>query len=261
MVPQSYPWMHILEEITTKIRFNISKVYSKKHVLSVSDFKNLLDIQAQEAITSILEAYDVSARLISEEGDELFGDGEYTVIADPLDGTTNMARGLPPAVTAILVSETARLSGAVASIVMNLFSRNVYKAERGRGAFQNDKPILSTKYIPLKNALLSIDISKNPRLELTSKLIKYNEHIRGLGCSAMSLCYVADGTLDAHVDIRGVLRNTDAAAALMILKETGGNYAINGQKGTDLDLSQMNTFELIATSNEVLLDEIISFLG
>jgi myo-inositol-1(or 4)-monophosphatase len=77
----------------------------------------------------------------------------------------------------------------------------------------------------------------------------------------MSLCYVADGTLDAHVDIRGILRNTDVAAALMILKETGGIYSINGEKGTDLDLSKMNTFELIAASNEVILDEITSLLG
>jgi myo-inositol-1(or 4)-monophosphatase len=251
----------MLEEMTTRIKYNLSKVYSKKNVLSVSNFKNLLDLQAQEAITSILETYDVSARLISEEGDELFGDGEYTIIADPLDGTTNMARGLPPAVSAILVSENERLSGSVASIVMNLFSGDVYTADRGRGAFQNGNPIHSAKCIPLKNALLSIDISKNPRLELTSTLIKYNEHIRGLGCSAMSLCYVADGTLDAHVDIRGILRNTDAAAALMILKETGGIYNINGETGSDLDLSKMNTFELIAASNETLLNEITSLLG
>jgi myo-inositol-1(or 4)-monophosphatase len=261
MEPQSSSWMRMLEEMVSRIKYNVTKVYSKKHVLSVSNFKNLLDLQAQEAIITILEIYDVSAKLISEEGDELFGDGEYTIIADPLDGTTNMARGLPPAVSAILVSETDRLSGSVASIIMNLFSGDVYKAERGRGAFQNDNPIHSAQYIPLKNALLSLDISKNPRLKSTSKLIKYNEHIRGLGCSAMSLCYVADGTLDAHVDIRGILRNTDVAAALMILKETGGIYSINGEKGTDLDLSKMNTFELIAASNEAILDEITILLG
>jgi myo-inositol-1(or 4)-monophosphatase len=261
MVFHNSDWMALLEEIVVEIKSNIYKIYSKKSELTLSDFKRLLDKQAQEAITKILTAHGSSALLISEEGNVVHGDGEYIIIADPIDGTTNMARGLPPAVTAILVSESHSLSGAIASLIVNLFTGEVYKAEKGKGGFLNTYPIKPAEYRPLRFAMSSIDISKHPKLDRTSRFLEVCKHLRELGCSAMSLCRVADGALDAHVDIRGTLRNTDVAAALMILKEVGGVYAINGQIGADLDISKLNSLELVAASSDELLCEIIDTLG
>lgn len=261
MVLQGPDWISLLEKIAIEIRSKIYKIYSKKSELTLSDFKRLLDTQAQEAITNLLTTNRSSALLISEEGNAVYGDCEYTIIADPIDGTTNMAKGLPPAVTAILVSESHNLSGAIASIIMNLFTGKVYKAEKGKGGFLETYPIKPAEYRPLRFALTSIDISKHPNLDRTSRLLETCKHLRSLGCSAMSLCRIADGALDAHVDIRGSLRNTDVAAALMILKEVGGVYAINGQIGADLDISEMNSLELIAASSDELLNEIMDSLG
>lgn len=232
-----------------------------KSLLSVTDFKKLLDTKAQEAIITVLSTYGVSANLISEEGNAVFRNGEYTIITDPLDGTTNMARGLPPAVTAILVSETDYLSGAIASLIVNLFTGETYGALMSNGAFLNSEPIKTAEYKALKNSLISMDLSKKPMLAKTSSLLKTCRYLRMLGCSAMSLCKVADGTLDAHVDIRGTLRNTDVAAALMILIEAGGVYAINGQKGLDLDISKIKNIELLTSSSDDLLNEIIDIIG
>ena len=58
-----------------------------------------------------------------------------------------------------------------------------------------------------------------PRL---MSIIERTKHIRHLGANALELCYVADGTTDAFIDIRGKLRTTDMAAAWLIIQEAGG---------------------------------------
>jgi myo-inositol-1(or 4)-monophosphatase len=42
-----------------------------------------------------------------------------------------------------------------------------------------------------------------------------------LGANALELCYVADGSLDGFIDLRGIFRGTDLAAAALILREAG----------------------------------------
>jgi myo-inositol-1(or 4)-monophosphatase len=261
MTIQREEWMSILKEISSEIRTNISNVYTRKPEISVYDFKKLLDFKAQEIIISKLRAYNASVKLVSEEGDAVFGNGKYTMIADPIDGTTNLARGLSPAVTSLLISTTEQFSGSLASIIVDLFSGKTYTAERCNGAFLKSKQIKPSEYLPLKHGLISIDISKKPNLVRISKILEFCNHLRSIGCSAMSLCQIAEGTLDAHIDIRGSLRNTDIAASLMILVEAGGVYAINGEKGLDLDLSKMKHFELVAASNDKTLNEIIELLS
>lgn len=254
-------WMSIIKDISFEIRTNILNIYTRKQETSVHAFKQLLDLKAQEIILSKLRSYNTSIKLVSEEGDAIFGDGEYTMVADPIDGTTNLARGLSPAVTSLLVSTTDQFSGSIASIIVDLYTGKTYLAERHKGAFLNNKRLKPSEYLPLKHGLVSIDISKRPNLVRISRLLEFCNHLRSIGCSAMSLCKIAEGVLDAHIDMRGSLRNTDIAASLLILVEAGGVYAINGKIGLDLDLSKMNNFELVAASNEKLLNEIIDFLS
>jgi myo-inositol-1(or 4)-monophosphatase len=95
--------------------------------------------------------------------------------------------------------------------------------------------------------------------QLTS-LIQKTKHIRHFGANALELCYVADGTADAFIDIRGKLRPTDMAAAFLILKEAGGT--ITTPEGHDLkvklDPKQKVTF--IASGNKQLHKSIISLV-
>ena len=55
-----------------------------------------------------------------------------------------------------------------------------------------------------------------------------SRRIRKLGASALELCYVACGRLEAFLDLRGTLRITDAAAAILILEEAGGVVSLPG---------------------------------
>ena len=72
----------------------------------------------------------------------------------------------------------------------------------------------------------------------------------------MSLCNVAAGILDAHIDLRGIVRATDISAGLLIIKESGGVYTVNGELFGDLPLTRDTRVELIAASNKRLLSEI-----
>jgi len=109
--------------------------------------------------------------------------------------------------------------------------------------------------------MIGMDISKNPAMDRLGKLITASRHVRQQGCSAMSLCNVAAGTLDAHIDLRGIARATDISAGLLMIREAGGVYTINGELLGDMELTQGAKVELVAASNPRLLDEIESIMG
>jgi myo-inositol-1(or 4)-monophosphatase len=224
--------------------------------MHVQRFKNLLDKQAQDAILEVLETNEADITLVSEEGDKVFGKGTYSMVADPVDGTTNLARGLRPAVASISVSETGYQSGALAGIISNYFTGEVFYAEKGKGATLDGGEINVAPDIKYRHGMIGMDISKNPQMTRLGKLIGASRHVRQEGCSAMSLCNVAAGILDAHIDLRGIVRATDISAGLLIIKEAGGVYTVDGELFGDLPLTRDTRVELIAASNKRLLAEI-----
>jgi len=229
--------------------------------MSVNRFKDLLDHQAQTAIIEYLTKYNIPVKLVSEEGDHVFGDGSHVLVADPVDGTTNLSRGLRPAATSLSVSETGSQSGVVAGIVADLYTGETYYAERGGGATLDGEPVGVSRPEEYRRALISIDVSKGSRLDLTRRLIEESSHLRGEGCSSMSLCHVASGSLDAHIDVRGTVRATDVSAALLVLKEAGGVYIIDGAPGGDFPLTRQTRMALVAAASQGLLDEITGLMA
>ncbi len=229
--------------------------------MKAAELKLLLDQTAQQAIVDTLTEVEASIKLVSEEGDRLFGGGKYTLVADPVDGSTNLSRGLRPAATSLSVSETAAQSGVVAGIVADLYTGETYYAERGRGATLDGRPIRVSSPEEYRQALISIDVSKGPRLDLTRRLIEESRHLRSEGCSSMSLCHVASGSLDAHIDVRGTVRATDVSAALLVLKEAGGVYTVDGAPGGDFPLTRRTRMALVASASRGLLDEITGLMA
>ena len=229
--------------------------------MPVQRFKDLLDLQAQDAILETLGKLEVGITLVSEEGDQVLGDGRFTMVADPVDGTTNLARGLSPAVTSISVSETDQQSGALAGIVTNFFTGETFYAEKGAGATLDEDTIKVAPDIKYRHGMIGMDISKNPSMDRLGRLIGASKHVRQQGCSAMSLSSVAAGTLDAHIDLRGIVRATDISAGLLMIREAGGVYTVNGELFGDMILTQGTRVELVAASNLGLLEEIESIMG
>jgi myo-inositol-1(or 4)-monophosphatase len=78
--------------------------------------------------------------------------------------------------------------------------------------------------------------------------------------NALELCYVADGTTDAFVDLRGKLRTTDMAAATLILREAGATITTPENTPLANPLSPTETVEFIASANTVLHQIILETL-
>jgi len=253
-------WRKALHDLSDSIQSSVHTVLPQRGTMPVNRFKDLLDHQAQTAIIEYLTKYNIPVKLVSEEGDLVFSDGSHVLVADPVDGTTNLSRGLRSAATSLSVSETGSQSGVVAGIVADLYTGETYYAERGGGATLDGEPIRVALPERYSSALISMDISKGPRLERTRHLIEESLHLRSGGCSSMSLCHVASGKLDAHIDVRGILRVTDVSAGLLILREAGGVYAVDGELFKDYPLTRNTRMELAAAASQELLDEINSLM-
>ena len=249
-------WLEILGEAASAVRERIRHLLPERGTVSIPSFKERLDLQAHEAIVETLRGRGVSARLVSEEGEETFGGGEFTVTADPVDGTTNLARGLPPSVVSLSAARGRFQSEVVAALVSDLPSGSTYAADPVRGAMRDGRPVMVSGPVAYRDGLISVDVSKMDDLSRMVPLITRARHIRAAGCAASSLCRVAEGSLDAHVDERGSIRATDVSAGLFILKQAGGVWAVDGDPFRDFPLQRETRFRLTAASSRDLLEEI-----
>jgi myo-inositol-1(or 4)-monophosphatase len=249
-------WQKILHDMAEHVRSRVLDTLPKRKSLDHFKFKMALDLEAQDAIIEKIKENDLSVKLISEEGNRDFAEGQYFMVADPVDGTTNLARGLHPSVTSISVSTDHFQRNVIAGIVKEIFTGETYYSEKNRGSSLDGVTINVAHPVEYKHGLISMDISKVPRLERLTPLIKGALHIRSEGCSAISLCQIASGVLDAHIDLRGIVRATDISAGLLILKEAGGLYTIDSEINGELSLRKETHVELIAASSKEMLEQI-----
>jgi myo-inositol-1(or 4)-monophosphatase len=86
-------------------------------------------------------------------------------------------------------------------------------------------------------------------------------HLRHLGANALEVCYVADGTTEAFIDMRGKLRVTDVAAAYLILKEANGIMVTPEGKEVNVQLAPTQRVSFIAAANNVIYKAIRNSLS
>jgi len=225
-----------------------------------------IDIEAEKAIVETILGQNISFTLISEEsGIREYGENpnENYVTADPIDGTTNLTRGIPFYATSIAVSAKPELDAVYAALVADLFHGTTYTAEKGKGACRNGEKIAPSKQTSLENAVIGIDLNTYKAREIAPKitsLIERTKHIRHLGANALELCYVADGTTDAFIDIRGKLRTTDTAAAWLIIKEAGALITTPNGKPLNAKLDPKEKLTFVASSNSQIHKKILSLI-
>jgi myo-inositol-1(or 4)-monophosphatase len=256
ILASSINWLNVLSDAAETIYHNVTEARLKNSMLEMRELKKVLDAVAQNSLIQSLTKNNISVDLVSEEGNLSIGGGGTMLIADPIDGTTNFSRNLVPAMTCLAVSKNNFFSGITLAIVMDLYTGEIFKAEKGKGSTLDDKKIYVNNYSRINNSLISIDMSKNPKFNRFTKLFNNARYIRMLGSSAADICYISSGVFDAHVDIRGSARATDLAAALFILQEAGGYFCLDSDDNIDMVLGRENTYEIIAASNKPLLDEI-----
>lgn len=193
--------------------------------------------------------------IIAEESGRTQGDGGKYWYIDPVDGTSNYARGLPLFAVSIAYEENGVMKfGCILDPVRD----ECFYAERCKGAWLNGNRIRVSQTTRLIDGMLvtgfPYDIhQQNNNLALFNKIIKEVHVVRRLGSAALDQVYVAMGRLDAYWEI-GV-GPWDIAAGTLIVEEAGG-------KVTTLDGSSnyMQPPYAILASNGVLHTELLDLI-
>ena len=225
-----------------------------------------VDLAAEKAIVEVLQQSGASFTLISEEsGVKEFGENpeQHYVTVDPVDGTTNLVRGLPFYASSIAVSTKPVLSTVFAALVTDLVHGATYTALEGKGAYRDGEKISSSTRESLEDAVVGLDLNSYKVKEIApqlTELIQKTKHIRHFGANALELCYVADGTTEAFIDIRGKLRTTDMAAAFLIVKEAGGTVTTPTGETLGVKLDPQQKIKFIASGNTKIHKTLLSLV-
>jgi myo-inositol-1(or 4)-monophosphatase len=266
-------WVPVLVECKENVRLHVQPLLKtvKEQQPDLGsgaggDQMKLVDLAAEKAIVEVLLRRCASFTLISEEsGVKVFGDRPEScfVTVDPIDGTTNLVRGLPFYCTSIAVSREPMLSQVHAGLVSDLFHSTTYTAALGKGTFRNGEKITPSKVESLEEAVVGLDLNTYKVKEIAprlSGLIAHTKHIRHYGANALELCFVAEGLTDAFVDVRGKLRTTDVAAGFLIVKEAGGIVTAPDGKAVDARLDPKETLKFVASGNRQIHEAILRLL-
>ena len=266
-------WQRILLECKSNVQASIRQcsatIRERQPNLGLGaggDAMKPVDLAAENAIVDTLKQHDVSFTLVSEEsGVKRFGASadECFVTVDPIDGTTNLIRGLPFFACSIAVSDKPMLENVYAGMVADLFHDVMYTAYKGKGACRDGKKIRPSKTVSLDDAVIGLDLNTYKVKEVARKLtalIGKTKHIRHFGANALELCYVADGLTDAFVDMRGKLRTTDVAAGFLILKEAGGIVTSPDNQVLSVELNPKRILSFIASGNSHIHEKILSLV-
>ncbi|MGA3110667.1 MAG: inositol monophosphatase family protein [Candidatus Bathyarchaeia archaeon] len=266
-------WPSILLECKNNVQKNIApyiktikETQPNLGVGAGGDAMKPMDLAAEKAIIDTLNLHNVSFTLISEEsGVKQFGASaeKCFVTVDPVDGSTNFMHGLPFYACSIAVSDKPQLADVYAGLVADLFHDVTYTAFLGKGSFRDGKKIEPSKTASLDEALIGLDLNTYKVKEVAPKvtaLIEKTKHIRHFGANALELCYVADGSTDAFVDLRGKLRTTDVAAAFLLIKEAGGIVTTPNNQTINVELDPKQTLSFIASGNGKIHQKILSLV-
>lgn len=172
-----------------------------------------LDVFADGAALEVLHRAGLA--VMSEESGRTGGDQPIMVVLDPVDGSTNASRGIPWYATSMCALDA---EGPLAALVVNQATGARYTATRGGGAWRDGQAICPTSTTRLGSSL--VGLAGYPRRHLGWA------QFRAFGASALELCAVADGQLDAFcVPPGGRIFGWDYLGGMMVCREAGAVVA------------------------------------
>ena len=259
-------WESLLLEATERVKTAVSALSRKEDrgktvgVGASGDNTIIADKRAEDLLLESIGRVE-NVRILSEEAGSV-GDAwaKTLAIVDPLDGSSNFEKGIPFYCTSVAVVEGDSIDDTRVGVVRDLVTGDVYHAIRGGGAKKNGRLIRTSLVSSLPLAVIGVDLSRS-----TTDLVKgfaplisgAKRHLH-LGANALELCYLADGTIDAFVDAREMIRITDFAAAFLIAEEAGAK--ITGVDGDRIEprFDLEHRFSFAGSANADLHDEILA---
>ncbi len=201
------------------------------------------DIAADAAAVEVLRAAGLG--VLSEESGWSDRDRPLTVVIDPLDGSTNAARGVSWWATSLCVLDA---DGPRVALVDDLVHRRRAVAVRGAGAQIDDADATTSGCVELGRAIVGLN-------GLPARHLGWAQ-CRALGAAALDMCAVAGGHLDAFLDCSlDGLAPWDYLGALLVCREAGATVvSFDGRPLDDVDPPSRRP--IVAAATEGLAHEL-----
>ncbi len=218
-----------------------------------ADFVTSADIRTQKIIIDELIKAKPDWSFVAEEDNNIISKSTNNrFIIDPIDGTTNFLHGNPNFAISIAAEIDNRLE---AGIIYSPITDELFLADRGKGAYLNDRRLRVAKRNKLSESVIVTGIPHIGRGD-QSKFIKEIEElmpkvagIRRSGSAALDLAWVAAGRYDGFWETG--LSIWDIAAGIIIIRESGG--IVTGIDGSEEDLYNGN----LVAGNEIIHNSLI----
>lgn len=256
------PLMNVMTAAVLKAGRSLRNDFGRLPSLAVGrkgpgDFVSQADKRAEDVLFRELEKARPAYSFRMEESGSVEGsDKTHCWHIDPLDGTTNFLHGIPQFAVSVGLEREGQM---VAGVVYNPITDDLYIAEKGQGAFHNNRRMRVSACKEPADALIAIGIphigkAGAPRFlkELAATMARFGGH-RRMGAAALDLAGVAAGQYEAFYE-RG-LNSWDIAAGVVLVREAGG--FISDLNGGD---TFMESGALVA-GNEDIKRELLAVLA
>ncbi|MGZ5802639.1 MAG: inositol monophosphatase family protein [Xanthobacteraceae bacterium] len=253
--------LNVMTAAARKAARSLNRDFGEVENLQVSlkgpaNFVSAADRRAEDIVRTELAKARPGYGFLGEEGGNQPGDDKsHTWIVDPLDGTTNFLHGIPQFAISIALEREGMI---VAGLIYNPVHDEMFTAERGKGAYLNDKRIRVANRKRLAEAVFACGlphIGRGDHEQFRREFVIMQEKVAGLrrfGSAALDLAWVAAGRLDGYWERN--LGPWDIAAGLIIVRDAGG--FVTDCEGND----GMFTSGDVAAGNETMHSELVTML-
>jgi myo-inositol-1(or 4)-monophosphatase len=183
------------------------------------------DRASEALVVERLRTHFPSHGIVAEEGGGHESPSEYRWYVDPLDGTTNFAHSFPMFNVTLGLERSGEM---VAGVVYDPVRQELFAAERGGGAYCNNRRVRVSAVQRLAESLLCTGFpnwkrSRSVNIHFYHQLAMATHGVRRTGSAALDLAYVACGRLDGFWEFG--LKPWDMAAGRLIVAEAGGCFS------------------------------------
>ena len=200
-----------------------------------ADYVSAADLKAEQTLFELLSKARPGYSFFAEERGMVEGsDKTHTFIVDPLDGTTNFLHSIPQFAINIALERDGQV---VAAVTYNPVMNELFWAEKGKGAFLNDRRLRVAARTKLIEAVLATGIpfaGRQGHAQFLKELHQITQKVSGVrrfGSAALDLAWTAAGRFDGYWERS--LSAWDIAAGALLITEAGGK--ITSADGAEFD--------------------------
>jgi len=207
----------------------VLKLQEKFKIVKYKDTQDIAtsaDLASEKLIVSAIQNTYPTHRIFSEEKGWIGNKSDYEWIIDPLDGTKEFARNIPLFNVSIALQFKGKL---ICSVVFRPSDRSLFSAAYGMGSFLGNSKIVTSKVESIDDSFVYCYIPSYHRQKenyefawhALSAVGKKVYRLRGLSDENTALSWLAQGSIEAYLNLGNPPKWHDIASGLLIAKEAG----------------------------------------